>query len=139
VQRSYLVLERLDSLWEEQGEDERAAKLAERLLENDPKEWRAAIFLARRSLARGRTEEAVPWLRKAVERNPRSVEAHGLAWHLSLPGDPPELLKQLRSRFQQAGAFDEPYVCTACRYRTTDRLWRCPHCHRWDTFTGQHG
>jgi hypothetical protein len=27
-----------------------------------------------------------------------------------------------------------PHICTACRYRADDMLWRCPHCHLWNTF-----
>jgi lipopolysaccharide biosynthesis regulator YciM len=30
--------------------------------------------------------------------------------------------------------YRDPHVCTACRYRSDDMLWRCPHCHEWDTF-----
>ena len=28
----------------------------------------------------------------------------------------------------------DPHICTACRYRADDMLWRCPHCHEWNTF-----
>jgi lipopolysaccharide biosynthesis regulator YciM len=21
-----------------------------------------------------------------------------------------------------------------CRYRSTELIWQCPHCHEWDTF-----
>ena len=30
--------------------------------------------------------------------------------------------------------YRDPHVCTACRYRSDDMLWRCPHCHEWNTF-----
>jgi lipopolysaccharide assembly protein B len=25
-------------------------------------------------------------------------------------------------------------VCMRCRYRSTELLWQCPHCHDWNTF-----
>ena len=30
--------------------------------------------------------------------------------------------------------YADPHICTACRYRADDMLWRCPHCHEWNTF-----
>jgi lipopolysaccharide biosynthesis regulator YciM len=30
--------------------------------------------------------------------------------------------------------YRDPHICTRCRYRADDMLWRCPHCHEWDTF-----
>ena len=27
-----------------------------------------------------------------------------------------------------------PHVCMRCRYRSTELLWQCPHCHDWNTF-----
>ena len=28
----------------------------------------------------------------------------------------------------------DPHLCTRCRYRSTELLWQCPHCHDWNTF-----
>ena len=28
----------------------------------------------------------------------------------------------------------DPHVCMRCRYRSTELLWQCPHCHDWNTF-----
>ena len=28
----------------------------------------------------------------------------------------------------------DPHVCVRCRYRSTELLWQCPHCHEWNTF-----
>ena len=30
--------------------------------------------------------------------------------------------------------FLDPHVCMKCRYRSTELLWQCPHCHEWNTF-----
>ena len=28
----------------------------------------------------------------------------------------------------------DPHICIRCRYRSTELLWQCPHCHEWNTF-----
>ena len=28
----------------------------------------------------------------------------------------------------------DPHICMRCRYRSTELLWQCPHCHEWNTF-----
>ena len=38
-----------------------------------------------------------------------------------------------RSRAQSVFYLD-PHVCIRCRYRSTELLWQCPHCHEWNTF-----
>ena len=30
--------------------------------------------------------------------------------------------------------YTAPHICTSCRYRADDVLWRCPQCHQWNTF-----
>ncbi len=35
---------------------------------------------------------------------------------------------------EDAALYVDPHVCTVCRYRADDMLWRCPHCHEWNTF-----
>ena len=35
---------------------------------------------------------------------------------------------------EESAFYVDPHICTACRYRADDMLWRCPHCHEWDTF-----
>jgi hypothetical protein len=35
---------------------------------------------------------------------------------------------------EQSVFYRDPHVCTACHYRADDMLWRCPHCHEWNTF-----
>ncbi|MGE0464287.1 MAG: hypothetical protein AB7Q16_23210 [Vicinamibacterales bacterium] len=35
---------------------------------------------------------------------------------------------------QHAVFYLDPHVCLRCRYRSTELLWQCPHCHDWNTF-----
>ncbi len=35
---------------------------------------------------------------------------------------------------ENSALYVDPHICTVCRYRADDMLWRCPHCHEWNTF-----
>ena len=35
---------------------------------------------------------------------------------------------------EEAVFYRDPHVCTSCRYRADDMLWRCPQCHSWNSF-----
>ena len=35
---------------------------------------------------------------------------------------------------EESALYVDPHICTVCRYRADDMLWRCPHCHEWNTF-----
>jgi lipopolysaccharide biosynthesis regulator YciM len=35
---------------------------------------------------------------------------------------------------EEAVFYLDPHVCVRCRYRNTELLWQCPHCHEWNTF-----
>ena len=35
---------------------------------------------------------------------------------------------------ERAVFYADPHLCTSCRYRADGMLWRCPHCHEWNTF-----
>ena len=34
---------------------------------------------------------------------------------------------------EDSALYVDPHICTVCRYRADDMLWRCPHCHEWNT------
>ena len=134
-ERAYLALDRLAKAYEACGEPSRFSALCERLIKADPADWRARLALARRLRAEGRTDEALGLVFRALESNP-----HILLTHL-------EALRTLRDLGVAGGPFEryvdaaegsvvyrDPHICTACRYRADDMLWRCPHCHAWNTF-----
>ena len=41
---------------------------------------------------------------------------------------------RLRELTEHAVFYLDPHVCMRCRYRSTELLWQCPHCHDWNTF-----
>jgi lipopolysaccharide assembly protein B len=132
--RAYLVFEPLARAYSKSGESSRFVAVCERLIQQDPGDWRARIALSRHLRAEGKPEEALGLLLRAVEANPQVLLVHLEAWRtlkaLGVAG-------RAEARYvsaAEASAFPvDPHICTACRYRADDMLWRCPHCHEWAT------
>jgi dephospho-CoA kinase len=51
---------------------------------------------------------------------------------------PAEQMRRLVSRYvdlaRESIFYVDPHICVRCRYRSTELLWQCPHCHEWNTF-----
>ena len=45
-----------------------------------------------------------------------------------------ELVDRYGELTQHAVFYLDPHICIRCRYRSTELLWQCPHCHEWNTF-----
>src|SRR6185503_18632826 len=116
------------------GEPSRFVALCERILSQDPRDWRARVALARHLREEGRHEEAHGLLLRALDANPQVMPVHLEIWHtLRALG---QVAQAPLSYIQTAEAsvfYRDPHLCTTCRYRADDMLWRCPHCHEWDT------
>lgn len=134
-ERAYLAFERLARLYTAAGEPERFAALCERIIAHDPRDWRARLHLARHARAEGRPEEGHALLLRALESNPQVLLLHLEIWRTlaALGGEGGVAADYVRTA-ESAVLYRDPHVCTACRYRADDMVWRCPHCHEWDTF-----
>jgi lipopolysaccharide biosynthesis regulator YciM len=71
---------------------------------------------------------------RAVEANPQVLLVHLEVWRtlraMSALGSATE---RYIATAEEAVFYRDPHICTTCRYRADDMLWRCPHCHEWDT------
>jgi lipopolysaccharide biosynthesis regulator YciM len=133
-ERAYLAFDRLSTAYATAGEPSRFSALCERIIGQDPLEWRAHLALARHLRAQGKLEEALGLLLRAVEANPQVLIVHLEAWRtLRARGLNPEAARYV-SVAEASVFYADPHICTACRYRADDMLWRCPHCHDWNTF-----
>jgi lipopolysaccharide assembly protein B len=133
--RAYLAFSRLSRLYARAGEPSRFVALCERTLQHDPHDWRARLALAQHLRREGQDEEALSLALRAMEENPQVLAAHleTLRTLGSLP-DPREGLARYLAAAEHAVFYLDPHVCTSCRYRAEDMLWRCPQCHEWGTF-----
>jgi lipopolysaccharide biosynthesis regulator YciM len=133
--RAYLAFERLARTYAAAGAPSRFVALCERIIALDPRDWRARLALARHLAGEGRLDEAFGLLMRALEANPQVLVVHLEAWRtlraLGVAGA--EVERYLKTA-EEAVFYRDPHICTACRYRADDMLWRCPHCHEWNTF-----
>ncbi len=133
-ERAYLAFSTLQRAYAACGEPQRFAALCERLVGQDPRDWRARLGLARHLREEGRPGEALGLLLRAVESNPHVLLVHLEVWRtlraLSVLG--PEEAKYVAT-VEESALYVDPHICTVCRYRADDMLWRCPHCHEWNT------
>lgn len=134
-ERSYLALPRLARLYASCGEPSRFVALCERLISASPREWRARLALARHLRAEGQADEAFGLLLRAMEANPQVLAVHLEIWRtLRALGLPASGVADYVAAAEDAVFYAAPHVCTSCRYRAEDVLWRCPQCHQWNTF-----
>ena len=134
-ERSYLAFSRLESAYARDGAGDRFAALCTRLIENNPQDWRARLALARHLGARARDQEALELLFEALVHNPHALALHQAIWEtLSRLGLSPALVRRYSELTRDAIFYLDPHVCVRCRYRSTELLWQCPHCHEWNTF-----
>lgn len=133
--RGYLTLERLETTYAEMGAEARFADLCRRLTTASPREWRARAALARHLTSRGQPSKALDLLFEALEHNPHALAIHQAVWKTLSALDLPRILVARYIEITRESVFYlDPHVCVRCRYRSTELIWQCPHCHEWNTF-----
>lgn len=134
-ERAYLAFPAIQDAYARAGEPSRFAALCERLVSQDPRDWRARLALARQLREGGRAPEALGLLLRAVEANPHVLLVHLEVWRTlrALGALGPEEQRYVAA-VEASAVYVDPHICTVCRYRADDMLWRCPHCHEWNTF-----
>jgi lipopolysaccharide biosynthesis regulator YciM len=133
--RAYLAFDRLEQAYADLGTAERFVELCRRLLASNPQDWRARLALGRHYTAAGRHEEAIEPLFEALVNNPHGLAIHEAIWRtLSGLDLPRALVGRYMGTARESVFYLDPHVCTKCRYRSTELLWQCPHCHEWNTF-----
>jgi lipopolysaccharide biosynthesis regulator YciM len=133
--RAYLAFDRLERAYAELGTPERFPDLCRRLIDGNPQDWRARFALGRHRAADGRHSEAVEPLFDALIHNPHGLAIHEAIWRtLSALDLPRALVNRYIDVTREAVFYLDPHVCIRCRYRATELLWQCPHCHEWNTF-----
>ncbi len=79
--------------------------------------------------------EAFEVLLDALPHNPHSLSVHEAIWQtLSALGLDPAHVQRYTALTKVSIFYLDPHVCLRCRYRSTELLWQCPHCHEWNTF-----
>jgi lipopolysaccharide biosynthesis regulator YciM len=137
--RAYLAFPRLEAAYSKNGEAKRFPELCRTLIAGNAQDWRARLALARhlsaRDTAGSDARAALDLLFEALVQNPHALALHQAIWHtLSQLGLPASLVNQYVDLTRTAIFYMDPHICIRCRYRSTELLWQCPHCHEWNTF-----
>jgi lipopolysaccharide biosynthesis regulator YciM len=134
-ERAYLAFSRLESAYAQLNDPSGFPALCRRLIAGGVQEWRARLALARYLTSHGQAAEALELLFEALSLNPHALAVHQAIWdtllELSLP---PGLVTRYADLAHDAIFYVDPHICVRCRYRSTELLWQCPHCHEWNTF-----
>ncbi len=134
-ERAYLAFERLESVYPKLGDANRFPELCRQLIAAQPQDWRARLALARHLASHGSPTDALELLFEALVHNPHALMIHQAIWRTLSELD---LRRDLVNRYvglaRDAVFYLDPHVCVRCRYRSTELLWQCPHCHEWNTF-----
>jgi lipopolysaccharide biosynthesis regulator YciM len=133
--RAYLAFDRLEALAMRTGNPERFTRLCRRLIDDSPQDWRARLALSKHLAAGGHPQEAIDLLFVALVQNPHALTIHQAIWRaLAQLRHPSALVSRYGELTEHAVFYLDPHVCMRCRYRSTELLWQCPHCHDWNTF-----
>jgi lipopolysaccharide biosynthesis regulator YciM len=133
--RAYLAYSRLEKAYATLQDPARFPALCRRLISANPQEWRARLALARYLTAHGSPTDALELLFEALAFNPHALAIHQAIWEtLTELRLPPTLVSRYVSLARESIFYVDPHICVRCRYRSTELLWQCPHCHEWNTF-----
>ncbi len=133
--RAYLAFDRLEALATRSGNPERFPRLCRRLIDENAQDWRGRLALSRHLASGGHPREALELLFAALVQNPHALSIHQAIWRaLGQLHHPASLVDRYTDLTEHAVFYLDPHVCIRCRYRSTELLWQCPHCHDWNTF-----
>ena len=133
--RAYLAFDRLEALAIRTGNPDRFTRMCRRLIDENAQDWRARLALSRHLAVSGHPREALDLLFAALVQNPHALSIHQAIWSaLGQLHYPAALVERYGELTEHAVFYLDPHVCMRCRYRSTELLWQCPHCHDWNTF-----
>ncbi|HXG56955.1 MAG TPA: tetratricopeptide repeat protein [Vicinamibacterales bacterium] len=134
-ERAYLAFSRLESAYPKAGRDTSFPALCRTLIADTPQDWRARLALARHLSSRGTPLDALALLFEALVINPHALAVHQAIWQTLSSLDLPRPLVDRYVELTRSSIFYlDPHICVRCRYRSTELIWQCPHCHEWNTF-----
>lgn len=132
----HLVFDRLEQAYRELEMGRNLEEVCRRVAERDETDWRARVLLARIEMDRSDFESAYRYLLEAARVFPQSLTVQQELWKLTLSrGLDRRQIQGYLDLVKGVNEFADPFICSTCRYRSLEYLWRCPQCYEWDTFT----
>lgn len=134
-QYAWLVFDRLEKAYFDQGKFGEVQKIYETLLEREPKNLRALSALARIYEKKGDLDGALEVFNRVLDLDPSSAFATGGLMRVYMErGDSEKAAEHARTLSEVSFPRRETYTCSNCRYISSEYLWYCPQCKEWKTF-----
>jgi len=134
-ERAYLAFSRLEAVYEESGKTSHFVEHCQRLIKNNPQDWRARLALGQYFSSHNEPTKALSLFFDSLVHNPHALAIHQSIWRtLTTLSFDKNLVGQYASLTHDSVFYLDPHICTRCRYRSTELLWQCPQCHEWNTF-----
>ena len=133
--RAHLVFRRLQRVYDDLGTCDKMKEILTAVMEKNKYDWRSRIFLSHYREKTGDFAGSYELLKEAARMNPHNLAIHQRVWKLFSKGRMDEAMMQDYLKLTEENIFFlDPFVCIECGYRTTEYLWKCPHCHSWESF-----
>jgi lipopolysaccharide biosynthesis regulator YciM len=133
--RAYLAFDRLQRAHTSAGSPQKFEERCRQLIAVNPLDWRARLALGGYLARSGQLDAAFDVLLEALSHNPHGLTVHQALWDVMMQvGLDGAHVQRYIAAARDAVFFLDPHMCTKCRYRSTELLWQCPHCHEWNTF-----
>jgi len=134
--KAALVYDRLKEGYKLLNQEDKFKEFYSQLAKKNPKNWRCWYLLARIAKEEEDFQIAFKALKEALSINPNSISLHQDICRLFIQKQlPPEELEHYLNIISQNIPLSSQYICINCRYKSSEILWKCPHCNRWNTFT----
>lgn len=134
--KANIIFDRLKEAYKALKQEDNFKHFFSHLAEKNPNNWRCHYLLSRIAYEENDLEASTTALKRAISIKPDSLSLHQAFCRLLLSQNlPSEEVKHYLNLIEQHIPLSSYNICTNCRYKSTEILWKCPHCQRWNTFT----
>jgi lipopolysaccharide biosynthesis regulator YciM len=131
----YLVFDKLEKAMFELGQYGEMTEIYEKILSENPKNIYALFSLAKIHGKKGMIESAIEKYRQILDIDPNFLSAKlSLAKLFQEEGWSEKSMDLLEGLIESFSPARKEFVCNQCRYKSSEPLWKCPQCKRWNSF-----
>lgn len=131
----YLVFDKLERVLYELGQYGEITEVYNEILSTNPNEAHTLYALGNILEKKGRSDQAIDYYNQILENDPNFVPAKlnllKLYEELGLKDKAKRIIDNL---IKACHPVREGFICKNCDFVSTEPLWRCPSCKKWDSF-----
>ena len=132
---AHLAFDQLEKVVFDLGRFEELESIYRQLVQDNPKNTRAVVALAKFLDRKGETSEAIEVCRYGLEKTPESLWIRrNLFRFLAADNQLGEAMKLGLEILDMVMEEREAFICSKCGYLSVEPQWRCPKCKNWRSF-----